>query len=105
MTFGPWLVEQKALAWSHMSEAHRCSEPMSPGRTLPMAKEVMSIPLKSVAKGKTQSRDALIADRTALPAPGVGFETQVCQVVRQVLHRAAVGRAAMPQALHRTGRR
>ena len=99
------MVEQKALAWSHMSEAHRCSEPMSPSRTLSMAKEVMSIPLKSVAKGITHSRDALIADRIALPAPGVGFETQVCQVVRQVLHRAAVGRAAMPQALHRTGRR
>ena len=65
----------------------------------------MSIPLKSVAKGMAQLRDALIADRTALLAPGVGFEAQVCQVVRQVLHRAAFGRAAMPQTLHRAGRR
>ena len=98
------MLEQKALAWSKTSEAHRCSEPMSPSSALSMAKEVMSIPLKSVAKGMTQSRDALIADRTALPAPGVGFEMQVCQIVRQVLHRAAVGRPAMPQALHLTGR-
>ena len=43
------MVEQNALVWSHISEAHRCSEPMSPSSTLSMAKEVISIPLKSVA--------------------------------------------------------
>ena len=43
------MLEQKALACSQMSEARRCSVPMSPSSTLHMAKEVMSIPLKSVA--------------------------------------------------------
>ena len=43
------MVEQKALAWSQMSEAHRCSEPMSPTSVRSMANEVVSIPLKSVA--------------------------------------------------------
>ena len=63
------------------------------------------MPLKSVAKGSTHLWAILWAREVALFEPGVGRETQACHGVRQVEHFAAVGRAAMPQALQRTGRK
>ena len=63
------------------------------------------MPLKSVAKRDAHSCEALRAERMALPLPGTGLDAQACQGEWQVTHLAAVGRAAMPQALQRTGRR
>ena len=63
------------------------------------------MPLKSVAKWSTHSWAILWAWKVALFEPRVGRETQACHGVRQVEHIAAVGRAAMPQALQRTGRK
>ena len=63
------------------------------------------MPLKSVAKGKAHPWETLTAERAALLRPGAGRGTQACHGARQVEHLAIVGRAAMPQALQRTGRK
>ena len=63
------------------------------------------MPLKSVAKGSTHPWAILWAWQAALFKPGVGRDMQACHGVRHVEHLAAVGRATMPQALQRTGRK
>jgi len=86
-----------------MSEAQHWWVAMLPSRTSSRAKENMSMPLKSVAKGSTHLWAILWAREVALFEPGVGRDTQACHGVRQVEHFAVVGarRHATGFAAHR----
>ena len=78
--------EQKALAWSQMSEAQHWAVVMPPSKTPSKAKEAMPMPLKSVAKGSAHSCEALRAGQMALPLPGTGLDAQACQGEWQATH-------------------
>ena len=98
------MVRQKSLAGPQISEAQACVTAMLPSRVRSMAQEVMSMPLKSVAKVRHQVWAAPLRT-VAVVCMAVGLDRQDCQGVLHSKQLALLGLAGCPQALHLVGRR
>ena len=99
------MVRQKSLAGPQMSEAQAWVAARLPKRVWSMAQEVMSMPLKSVAKDKHQVCKSAPLRTVAEVCMAAGLDLQVCHEVSHAWQRALIGLAACPQRLHRVGRK
>ena len=70
-----------------------------------MAQEVMSMPLKSVAKDKHHVCKPAPLRMVAEVRMAAGLDLQVCHGVLHAWQWELLGLAACPQCLHRVGRR
>ena len=70
-----------------------------------MAHDVMSMPLKSVAKERHQECAASMFCTVTVVCMAAGRDLQACQGETQVRHLALLGLTACPHCLHLEGRR
>ena len=99
------MFRQNCLAGSQMSEAQAWVMARFSKRVASMAHDVMSMPLKSVAKERHQECAASMFWTVTVVCMAAGHDLQACQGEPRVRHLALLGLAACPHCLHLEGRR